>query len=131
MPVSQLEHFTIRCSDLDMTRDFYRDILGLEVGPRPPLPFKGYWLYVGGVPTVHLVDASEAATMGGDRDTYEHTGSIDHVAFLGDDFESFKSLLQQKDLNFETMSFPGFMDQVFISDPDNVLVEITFRHGNR
>ena len=37
------------------TRDFYRNILGLEVGFRPDLNFPGYWLYCGDVPVVHLV----------------------------------------------------------------------------
>jgi catechol 2,3-dioxygenase-like lactoylglutathione lyase family enzyme len=29
--------------DIDRTRDFYCDVVGLEVGERPPLEFPGDW----------------------------------------------------------------------------------------
>ena len=45
----------IRCSNLERTRDFYRDFIGLEVGPRPNFNFAGYWLYCGGVAVVNLM----------------------------------------------------------------------------
>jgi catechol 2,3-dioxygenase-like lactoylglutathione lyase family enzyme len=55
MPVNCLHHITVKTDNLEATRDFYRDILGLEVGFRPDLNFPGYWLYCGDVPVVHLV----------------------------------------------------------------------------
>src|SRR4051812_22964016 len=42
-----LNHFSIRTLDIDATRDFYERVLGLTVGPRPPFPFPGLWLYRG------------------------------------------------------------------------------------
>jgi len=45
MPLNALHHVTVKTADLEATRDFYRDILGLEVGFRPDLNFPGYWLY--------------------------------------------------------------------------------------
>lgn len=35
MAVDMLEHFTVRCGSLERTRDFYFEIIGLRVGPRP------------------------------------------------------------------------------------------------
>ena len=55
MPLGPLQHFTIEPSDLERTKDFYCDVLGLENGDRPPLDFPGYWLYSGGMATVHLM----------------------------------------------------------------------------
>ena len=55
MPLGTLQHYTIEPSDLERTRNFYCDVLGLENGYRPPLDFPGYWLYSGGVATVHLM----------------------------------------------------------------------------
>src|SRR6516162_7010990 len=55
MPLNALHHVTVKTANLEVTRDFYRDILGLEVGFRPDLDFPGYWLYCGDVPVVHLV----------------------------------------------------------------------------
>ena len=55
MPAMSLNHYTINARDLEATKKFYTDVVGLAVGDRPPLDFPGYWLYCGGVPTVHLV----------------------------------------------------------------------------
>ena len=55
MPAMSLNHYTIKARDLEATKKFYTDVVGLAVGDRPPLDFPGYWLYCGGVPTVHLV----------------------------------------------------------------------------
>ena len=56
MPLTQLEHYLVLTADLDRTRDFYRDALGLREGPRPPLGFPGYWLYLGDVPCIHIAE---------------------------------------------------------------------------
>ena len=52
MGLGGLQHYTIEPSDLERTKDFYCDVLGLENGERPPLDFPGYWLYSGGTATV-------------------------------------------------------------------------------
>ena len=54
MGINVLHHVTVKTDDLEATRDFYRDVLGLEEGFRPDLEFPGYWLYCGDVPVVHL-----------------------------------------------------------------------------
>lgn len=59
MPLNALNHFTIRPVDLERTKDFYCDVLGLPIGYRPPLGFPGYWLYCGAIPTVHLIGPRE------------------------------------------------------------------------
>ena len=62
MPVAQLNHVTVRTDDLEGTRDFYHDMLGLTAGPRPPLGFPGYWLYAGENPLAHLVPKSHGTS---------------------------------------------------------------------
>ena len=42
-----LNHYSIRTTDMAATERFYVDVLGLTVGPRPPFPFPGLWLYRG------------------------------------------------------------------------------------
>jgi catechol 2,3-dioxygenase-like lactoylglutathione lyase family enzyme len=44
MPAVAMNHFTILTDDLDATVDFYTDLLGLQVGPRPPFNFPGAWM---------------------------------------------------------------------------------------
>ena len=42
-----LNHYSIRTLNVEQTRRFYVDVLGLTVGPRPNFPFPGIWLYRG------------------------------------------------------------------------------------
>ena len=49
-PSADYSTYTIEPQDLERTKNFYCDVLGLEIGDRPPLDFPGYWLYSGGVP---------------------------------------------------------------------------------
>jgi catechol 2,3-dioxygenase-like lactoylglutathione lyase family enzyme len=122
-----LEHYTIRCASLERTRDFYRDVLGLGVGERPNFPFKGYWLYLGGVPIVHLVDAKESAMRDGPHRTGD-TAALDHIAFRGLDLEATRTTLRNHGLNFRENAVPGArIHQIFVSDPDGILIELNFR----
>ena len=64
MPITQMQHYMVLAKDLEKTRAFYCDVLGLRVGPRPPFDFEGLWIYVGDVAVVHV--AGQAS--------YERTG---------------------------------------------------------
>ena len=134
MGIQALEHVTIRCAQLQRTRDFYVDLMGLTDGERPNFPFRGHWLYLGGLPVVHLVEASDSAGAWG-RDIVipnpeEGTGSFDHVAFRGDDFAAMRERLQKAGMTFKERVVPGGrLSQLFVPDPEGVLVEINFRNG--
>ncbi len=131
MPVQALEHVTVRCADLDASRDFYVG-LGLVEGARPDFPFRGCWLYLGAVPVVHLVDASDkGSAWGGEPGVAQRdTGPFDHVAFQGDDFAAMRAQFEAAGTPFRAREVPGgALSQLFVRDPDGVLVEINFRTG--
>ena len=91
MPLGGLQHYTIEPADLERTKEFYCDVLGLENGDRPPLDFPGYWLYSGGVATVHLMGTRrprEGIVVRGTEKKYEDTGRLDHIAFAATDVEA-------------------------------------------
>ena len=133
MAVQALEHVTIRCAQLKRTRDFYVELLGLTEGARPDFPFRGHWLYLGDVPVVHLVEAADNPGAWG-RDLVipsaeEGTGSFDHVAFQGDDFGAMRAQLAEAGMTFRERTVPGGrLSQLFVPDPEGVLVEINFRN---
>jgi catechol 2,3-dioxygenase-like lactoylglutathione lyase family enzyme len=134
MGVQALEHVTIRCAQLGRTRDFYVELMGLTEGDRPAFPFRGHWLYLGGTPVIHLVEASDSAGAWGGRlvipTPEEGTGSFDHVAFRGDDFQAMRARLTQAGIAFKERVVPGGqLSQLFVPDPEGVLVEINFRNG--
>ena len=76
----QLDHVTLVTPDLEGTCRFFRDIVGLDDGPRPPFRVDGHWLYANGRPAVHLVDATVPARSPGGSAVLV-APRIDHVAF--------------------------------------------------
>jgi catechol 2,3-dioxygenase-like lactoylglutathione lyase family enzyme len=127
MAVDMLEHFTVRCTSLERTRDFYSEIVGLSVGPRPEFDFAGYWLYLGDQPVVHLVLEDERQE-GPLKPAGQGTGALDHIAFRAQDLDGARALLRSKGLDFKECPVPGRpVHQVFVRDPDGVLIELNFR----
>ena len=130
MPLGGLQHYTIEPSDLEKTKDFYCDVLGLENGDRPPLDFPGYWLYSGGQATVHLMGTRkprEGIVVRGTEKKYEDTGRLDHIAFAATDVDGVRRRLQAKGVKFRESIVPRTGDtQFFMYDPDGVGVELNF-----
>jgi glyoxylase I family protein len=63
MTVSGYSHVAVSVTDLDAARDFYCDVLGFEVLPRPDFGFPGLWLRVGEL-QLHLGVVDEAPSPG-------------------------------------------------------------------
>ncbi len=130
MPLGGLQHYTIEPQNLERTKDFYVDVLGLEVGDRPPLDFPGYWLYSGGTATVHLMgqrQAREGIVVRGTEKRFEDTGRLDHVAFAATDVEGVRNRLRSRNVKFREQIVPRTGDiQIFLYDPDGIGVELNF-----
>jgi catechol 2,3-dioxygenase-like lactoylglutathione lyase family enzyme len=86
--VDALQHINLRTTDVERSKDFYVTVLGLRVGPRPPIASVGYWLYLGEQPVVHLVQRAPDAPLPAEG------GAIDHIAFHGIDFASSRTRLR-------------------------------------
>lgn len=134
-----LNHFSIRTLDIDATRAFYVDLLGLEVGPRPDFPFPGLWLYQG--PTVsyanaavHVIgldrnDPSGLQAYLGERDeaSLKGSGAVDHVAFFATDLPAMMGRLRSAGVAWRERTVPGVgLHQVFLDDPNGVMVELNY-----
>lgn len=125
MPLHALNHFTICPVDLEATKKFYADILGLEVGYRPPLNFPGYWLYSGGIATVHLIGPRAGENVS--KRKVAKTGRFDHVAFACTGLKQIRARLKKHDVKFEERVLPrDRQTQLFIIDPDGIAVELNF-----
>ncbi len=121
MTLQALDHFTVMCADLERSRAFYSEALGLVDGARPDIPIPGAWMYLGARPVVHL--------MAGPADSEARaTGAFDHLAFEASDFAAVRSKLQSLDLEFQESDLPDFrLRQIFVHDPDGVKIELNFR----
>jgi len=55
MVIEALHHVSLVVSDLERSRQFYREILGLNEIERPPFPFPGAWFNLGANQQLHLI----------------------------------------------------------------------------
>jgi catechol 2,3-dioxygenase-like lactoylglutathione lyase family enzyme len=132
MPLTELNHYLLVAKNLERTKKFYCDVLGLELAERPDFGFPGYWLKIGDEICVHL--ASQAPNR--IRDTFllkKHprgttgSGSVDHIAFLAKDPEDVRKRIQKKGVEMHYRSFPDAkLFQIFLKDPDDVTIELNF-----
>ena len=124
MKLKSFEHVLILADDIEATRKFYVDIIGLEDGYRPDFGFPGYWLYLGGSACIHLAARRGAAS----ADAAEPaSGCIDHIAFSAEDIEGARATLEDRGIAYRHRRVPGApLQQLFIRDPNGVSVEINF-----
>src|ERR1044072_3098202 len=62
MPLSHIEHYLVLSDEIDATRDWYRDVLGMQEGWHPDFGFPVYWMYLGGVDVVHIGRSAKHAS---------------------------------------------------------------------
>jgi extradiol dioxygenase family protein len=124
MPTRGLNHINLSGTRdlLDALKDFYCDVVGLEVGARPNFPRFGYWLYAGGHPVVHLYESAP-----NEARTTDVLTTFDHVAFSCEDCAAFEALLRRRGVAYSKAVVPG-SDQVqlFLKDPAGNKVELNF-----
>jgi catechol 2,3-dioxygenase-like lactoylglutathione lyase family enzyme len=134
MLLSKLEHFLVMTHDVDGTRDFYRDVLGMQEGFRPELGFLGHWLYLGDTPVIHIAEwasytaHSQRLGIPVTRPA-PGTGPLDHVAFNGEDrhYGELRQRLEQRGLAFHPHDSPGIgLRQIFLEDPNGLKLELNF-----
>ena len=133
MPLLRLEHYLVLSDDIDATRDFYCDVLGMREGFRPKLDFPGYWLYVGDVPSIHIAEWESYAVWTKEvgipiSSRAKSTGAVDHIAFNASGFDEVRARLQARgiDINENLLDEIG-LRQLFIYDPNGVPIELNFR----
>ena len=135
MAITRMEHFLVLTDDIEATRDFYCQALGVRVGPRPPLNFSGYWLYVENIPCIHIADwetyTANAKQHGIPVSTKSAgTGSMDHIAFNGEDFDEIAARLQRHGIRSALNIVPeNGLRQLFLEDPNGLRIEINIPKG--
>jgi catechol 2,3-dioxygenase-like lactoylglutathione lyase family enzyme len=132
MRVEKLDHVNIQTRDLDGTARFFEDVLGL-VRRRPPglNPETNLWMYdEHDRPIVHL---SKPGTLLGEAqdDIRSGGGSVHHIAFDCSGYRDFVARLAGLGVAFgENHVVEIDLRQVFIHEPNGVMVECNFRAGS-
>lgn len=127
MQLLTLDHSTLIVKDLEQSRRFYGQVLGLQEVPRPhTFTFGGLWFQGHGF-QIHLIDASDtlAPSGFGVPRAAARTGRGHHLAFEVRRLEECLAHLQAEGV--EIVGGPQArgdgVTQVFVEDPDGHLLE--------
>ena len=118
------DHYNLRADrdTMELLKVFYRDVVGLTLGERPPLKSFGYWLYAGGKDVLHLSEVREGETALHDIKT-----TFDHVAFRAKDLQRSVQHLEALGIEFSQIEISTTHTvQVFFKDPAGNGVELNF-----
>lgn len=133
MPLQHLQHFLIQCDDIDATRDWYVDILGMESGPHPDFGFPVHWLYIDGKDVLHLCHGGDKTSnnrlqyLGQQSTDTNGSGVIDHVAFRSTGLLETIERLREKNTAFtERQADHESLYQLCLNDPNGVKIELNF-----
>ena len=125
MGILAFDHWNLSAhrDDLERLRAFYVDVVGLVQGPRPAsIARHGYWLYAGGSPVLHLIEARE-----GEQRLPDVMGTFNHVAFRCEGHDDLLARLQAHGVEPRRVTDPAQqLRQLFFKDPLGNGVELAF-----
>lgn len=133
MPLNKMEHYLVLTDDIDATRDFYREVIGLSDGFRADLGFPGYWLYIADIPVLHIAEwqsyTEHSRKLGIPVSTRsEGTGCLDHIAFNGNQVQEMIDRLDAMAIHYERNDVPHVgLVQLFLDDPNGLKLELNYR----
>ena len=126
-----IQHLALIVADVDRSRRFYGEQLGMEEIPRPEIfTFTGAWFRAGGQ-ELHLIGAADTTSAAGwpDPGPSAHSGLAGHLAIEVDDLDAERARLETNRVSV----FAGPLKrgdgvvQLYVHDPDGHLVEL-FAH---
>lgn len=135
MALSKLAHYAVRTDDLEASRRFYCEILGLRAGFRPPFRFPNLRLVQSEgqaeLGLVHLiaVESESAEALSAYLGTSANAGSgvLDHIAFLVNDWLQQRARCERHGAPYTERIVPALaLFQVFLVDPSSVTIELNY-----
>ncbi len=129
----RIQHAGLVVSDLERSRRFFAEALGLEEVPRPPnFTFAGAWFRFG-EDEIHLLAEADTTGRAGTPDGGAGAafGLATHLAFEVDDLVTARVRLDDNDVALVGGPMPrgDGVTQIFFRDPDGHLLELFERTG--
>ena len=123
--VQHIDHVTIVVKDLDRSRRFYVDILGMEEVARPGFSFAGAWFQAGAT-LLHLIKEHAESGKAGTEEERARGSRCHHFAFEVSDARAAAHLLKDQGVPLiqNTKLRPDGAVQTFVRDPDGHVVEL-------
>lgn len=114
--VRELNHVALHVRDVERSKSFYGEVLGLSSLARPAFSFPGAWFALG-EQELHLIGGNATEASGHRRGN--------HFALLVDDLDAWVSELTSKGIETEgPFERPDGARQVFFADPDGHVIEL-------
>jgi len=114
-----VDHHSVVIKNVEKSRHFYIDILGLELDTsRPEMSFDGLWIKVG-AQAIHCLCLKNPDPV---DNRPEHGGRDRHVCLVGSDINSLIESLEQHYIDY-TRSKSG-RQAIFFRDPDGNAIEV-------
>ncbi len=131
MEIRKLDHAALLVKDVERSRRFYGQVLGMQEVPRPSnFNFPGAWFRKGSA-EIHLIGEAEPGRVaqvqpGGYRPEELSIGYVSHMAFEVADLEEARQHLQAHDVAIVGGPRPrgGGVMQMYVRDPDGYVVEL-------
>jgi catechol 2,3-dioxygenase-like lactoylglutathione lyase family enzyme len=125
--VQQIDHATFVVRDLEATRRFYVDNLGLEQVPRPAFDFAGLWFRAGSTLLHVILEHDRSGRAGVNEDGRVKSTRGFHLAFAVADAEVAAAELEAAGVTFVTKPKlrPDGAVQTFVLDPDGHVIELS------
>ena len=118
----KLDHINIHVQDGPRMVRFLETVLDAEEGFRPPFGNPGHWVYVDGVPAIHI-DVVQ-------RDGDFPPGLVNHMAFGIYDFDETKRRIESTGYEYKLAGIPGTeIGQFFVRGPEGIWLEIQFKRA--
>lgn len=124
-----IDHVTLVVRDLEASRRFYVDVLGMRPVERPGFRFPGLW-FAAGATQIHLIGEHEES--GPAQAFVPENCSISrtrHFAFEVDDAQAAEARLRELNIPLAAgpKQRPDGPTQLYLMDPDRNLVELFSR----
>jgi catechol 2,3-dioxygenase-like lactoylglutathione lyase family enzyme/uncharacterized protein YunC (DUF1805 family) len=121
-----IDHVTLVVKDLEQSRKFYVELLGMREIPRPAFSFAGLWFQAGATQIHLILEFAGSGPAGNLLPEPRRTSRTQHLAFAVDDAAAAAAHLNT--LHVPILSGPsprpdGHM-QVFLTDPDGHVIEL-------
>lgn len=124
--VSPIDHITLVVADVEASRKFYVDLLGMNEVPRPAFSFPGAW-FQSGATQIHITLSDQDSGLAGWADRkVAKTSRGHHFAFQVDDIDLAVEVLHEAGIEIVDgpKTRPDGPQQMYFYDPDGHLVEL-------
>ncbi|MAT14664.1 MAG: glyoxalase [Planctomyces sp.] len=125
--VKTIDHITLVSKDMEKSRHFYCDVLGMEFVPRPNFSFAGMWFQAGHT-MIHIIEEHDQSGPAGNPDVSAYTETrTHHFAFEVDDALAAEEVLKEHNVPIvcPAKKRPDGATQLFVLDPDGYVVELS------